>query len=64
MNIILMAYILISGLALIVIEQLFSSSLYGMIIGPSLLLLVYFLLSFKEKEFIKNKLLLITKKFR
>ncbi len=64
MNIVLMMYILISGLILIGIEQLFGSNLYGMIIGPTLLFLSYFLLSYKEKEFIKSKVLFITKRFR
>lgn len=63
-NVILMLYIIISPIVLIIIEKIFSSNLVGMILGPSMLLLAYFLLTNKEKEFIRVKIIFITKKLR
>lgn len=64
MNIILMIYILTSSISLILIETIFGTNLYGMFLGPIFLLGTYLLLSNNEKNFIKNKLLLIKNKFK
>lgn len=61
-NKLLMIYVFSSPIIVILIEKIFGTHFYGMIIGPVLFLLTYFLLTNNEKEFLQKKLIFISKR--
>lgn len=63
-NIALMLYILGASFSLIIIERILISNVFSMVLGPVMLFFTYFLLSENEKEFIRRKLIFITKRIK